>query len=78
MTDAAPVDLAGMQQVAIDVDLDGPFTIGEIIAIEEMSGEQVGPRSGLYLRAVALVVGRRANPDLTAEDVEAIEVAFGG
>lgn len=69
---------AGTVPIDLDVDLDGPFTIAEIIEIEHLSGEQVGPRSGRYLLAVALVVGRRTNPRLTAADVEQIEVRVDG
>lgn len=70
MTEDATIDL--------EIDPDGPFTIAEIIEIEEMSGERVGPRSGRYLQAVALVVGRRTNPGLTVEDVNGIEVRVDG
>lgn len=68
----------GTATIDLDVDLDGPFTIAEIIEIEDMSGERVGPRSGRYLLAVALVVGRRTNPALTVADVDQIEVRVDG
>lgn len=64
-------------EIEVGIDLDGPFTLAEIIEIEDMSGEQVGERSGRYLLAVALVIGRRTNPDLTAEDVSGLEVRHG-
>lgn len=68
----------GTATVALDIDLDGPFTIAEILEIEELSGERVGPRSGRFIQAVALVVGRRSNPELTVADVDQIEVRLDG
>ncbi len=66
------------QELAIEVDLEGPFTLDEIVAIEEIAGtgETVGPRSGRFMRAAALVVGRRTAPDLTLADVGGITVGF--
>lgn len=68
------------ERIGIDIDFSGPFTLDEIVAIEDEAGtgETVGPRSGRFMRAVALVVGRRANPDLTVEDVGGLEVGFDG
>lgn len=65
-------------ELHIDFDLTGPFTLDEIVAIEDEAGtgETVGPQSGRFMRAVALVVGRRSSPDLTLEDVGGITVAF--
>lgn len=65
-------------EIAIDIDLSGPFTLDEIVAIEDVAatGETVGPQSGRFMRAVALVVGRRNDPGLTLEDVGTIVVSF--
>lgn len=65
-----------------DIDFAGPFTIDEVIEIEELAGKPitdllVGER-GRSLRAVAYVVGRRSNPNLTLADAGEMWVRVDG
>lgn len=57
--------------VAAPLDLGGPFTLDEIIELEDLApGEILHPsgRSGRALRAIAWVTGRRVNPAYGLED----------
>lgn len=68
--------------VAVDLNLTGPFTIDEVIEIEDLAGCPItdleeGPR-GRKLRAVAYVVGKRSNPSFTLAQAGEFMVSFGG
>ena len=57
--------------------------VREIIQLEEMTGESVmaigqnGAPMGKMLHAVAFILARRENPDITEEDALDIEVDWG-
>lgn len=68
-------------ELVINIDFDGPFTIDEVELIEALTGKAIqdlesGPR-GRSLRVVAWVVGRRQNPALNLADVGGLEVRLG-
>lgn len=66
------------QEIKIELDPRGPFTLNEIIEIESMCDELVFDRSGRFMRAVAFVTGKRTNPNLSLSDVGQLEVRSDG
>ena len=67
------------QELAVEIDLTGAgLTLNEIIEVEDLCDEYVHERSGRFMRAIAYVTGKRANPDLRIEDAGQLEVRFDG
>lgn len=63
MTDDAP------QEVPFDVSFAGPWTLNELIEIEDIAGEPLGDLSGRLMRAAAWVLAKRANPSVSIQTI---------
>lgn len=70
------------QQVPIEIDFAGPFTANELVEIEGLTGatlDEIGTgASATVIRAVAWIVGRRTNPDLTLEQAGELSIRLDG
>lgn len=67
-------------EVAVEVDLSGPFTLNELAEIEHLTGANLDDiangASGQVIRAVAWIIGRRNNPALTLEEAGELSIRF--
>lgn len=68
--------------IRIDLDALNVLKVREIIELEEITGQpvteliQVGQPMGKVLQAIAFVMAKRSNPDLTMDDALDIEVTL--
>jgi hypothetical protein len=71
-----------LTEVKVEVDFAGPFTANELVEIEDLTGatlDQIGTAAtGRCIRAVAWIIGRRTNPDLTLEEAGELQVRLDG
>ena len=69
-------------EVGVEIDFAGPFTANELVEIEQLTGatlDQIGTgATGGVIRAVAWIIGRRTNPDLTLEQAGELAVRLDG
>lgn len=73
--------MSDVQPVAAELDPGGPFTLAEACEIEDLCDgvpmpELVATQPAHFTRAVAYIVGRRDNPNLTIADVDKLEVMY--
>jgi hypothetical protein len=68
--------------IVLESGLVDSMTVGEIEEIEELSGQPIGAigqdnvPKGKVLRAIAFIVARRDDPDITWEDSRNLRVRF--
>ena len=67
-------DQADPSPVEFALDLAGPWTLAEVIEIEQVSGETLGAVSGRLMAAAAWVLARRVDPtadlDTIAQEIK--------
>ena len=69
MSDETTPEVDPGQEMAFDLDFSGPWTLNELVEIEDEAGEPLGDMSGRLLRAAAWVMAKRANPAVSIQSV---------
>ena len=71
-----------LTEVAVEVDFAGPFTANELVEIEDLTGanlDEIGTgATPKVIRAVAWIIGRRSNPNLTLEQAGELSIRLDG
>lgn len=67
MTDVDTEDQG--REVEISLDFAGPWTLNELVEIEDLAGEVLGEMSGRLMRAAAFVMAKRTTPYVSIEAV---------
>ena len=70
MSDVAPPEVEDQgQELAFELDFSGPWTLNELVEIEEIAGEPLGDISGRLMLAAAWVMAKRLNPQVSIQSV---------